>query len=179
MSCCSVLGLVFLVVTNLAIIIAFATPYWVEYRGQINQGLWAYCQSDSCTWVFEDQYKAFSRTTIDVNSAWWIATLALMCFGLFLALFALLLATIALCCDCRGCNASHAIGGLLLLTFLSLGVAATVFGVCANKYYNVETEMTFTTGKRFGWSFWLDAGAAGLALVTSFIYVIEGRGKSA
>ncbi|CAG5115016.1 unnamed protein product [Candidula unifasciata] len=177
MSCGAVIGLVFLVITNLAVIIAFVTPYWVEFRAHRNQGLLAYCQSDSCTWVFEDQYRSLS--SFDVTSEWWIATIALVSFGFVLCIKALLLATIALCCDCRGCNASHAIGGILLLAFLSLGVAATVFGVCANKYHDVDVEMTSLIGRRFGWSFWLNTGAAGAALITSFIYVILGRSKSA
>ncbi|XP_012946233.1 uncharacterized protein LOC106013914 [Aplysia californica] len=177
-TCCSVLGLIFLVITNLTIIIAFATPYWVEFgSGSSNQGLWAYCRSDQCTWVFEDHYKILSP--MKVSEGWWIATLGLMCAGLALGLLALLLATIALCCDCRGCNASHAIGGMLLTAFLALGVAAVVFGVCANKYYSVLLEATLLSGKQFGWSFWLNAAASGLALLTSFIYIIEGRGKSA
>lgn len=173
-TCGSVFGLVMLVLTNLAVIICFATPYWVEFRYGSNLGLWAVCKADSCTWVFEENYKTFSN--IDVGSGWWIATLGLMCFGLALCLFALLMATIALCCDCRGCNASHAIGGLLLLAFINLGVAAVIFGVCANKYEDVQLERN---AKYFGWSFWLNAGAAGMSLVTAFIYVIVGRGKSA
>ena len=38
-----------------------------------------------------------------------------MCVGLGLALFALLVATIALCCECKRCNSSHAVAVLLLL----------------------------------------------------------------
>ena len=48
-------------------------------------------------------------------SAWWLSTQAMMCVGLGLALFALLVATIALCCECKRCNSSHAVAVLLLL----------------------------------------------------------------
>uniref|UniRef100_A0A2C9LVS3 Uncharacterized protein n=1 Tax=Biomphalaria glabrata TaxID=6526 RepID=A0A2C9LVS3_BIOGL len=118
-TCCAVFGLVFLVLTNLAIIISFATPYWIEFKAGDYQGLWAHCKANSCTWVFEDNYKLNTITTathIDISSEWWIATQGLMCFGLSLALFSLLFATIALCCDCRGCNTSQVISGLLLMS---------------------------------------------------------------
>lgn len=176
-TCCSILGLVFLVITNLAIIISFATPYWIEYRHQRNQGLWAFCAEDSCTWVFEDDYSKF--TTVKVTEAWWISVQALTCFGLSLGLFSMLLATIALCCECKACNASCAIAGLLIMAFLSLGVAAVDFGICANKYLKVDLEVSSPNGRRFGWSFWLDCASACLALLTSFIYMIAGRGKYA
>ena len=52
-TCCAIVGLVFLVLTNLAIIIAFATPYWMVTE-RINRGLWAYCDHQTCTWVFQE-----------------------------------------------------------------------------------------------------------------------------
>ncbi|KAH9513742.1 hypothetical protein Btru_041986 [Bulinus truncatus] len=66
-TCCAVFGLVFLVLTNLAIIIAFATPYWIEFRVGNYQGLWAHCRANSCTWVFERNYNP-ELTQINVNS---------------------------------------------------------------------------------------------------------------
>lgn len=44
-----------LVVTNLATIISFATPYWLEGKGtKGTQGLWAKCVGQECTWVFQE-----------------------------------------------------------------------------------------------------------------------------
>ncbi|XP_059154928.1 transmembrane protein 47-like [Physella acuta] len=174
---CSVIGLVFLVLTNLAIIITYATPYWLEHRMGWNHGLWARCRSDSCTWLFQENYKIMTNS--NVESEWWIATIALTSLGLIFALFSLLLATIALCCECRRCNPSVVIGVLLFMAFLCLSVAAVVFGVCSNKYDNAGIHYTISSGVRFGWSFWLDVAAAGLALLTSLIYCLVGRGKSA
>lgn len=59
-SCAAVIGLIMLVITDLAIIISFATPYWQESKllfRSSSSGLWAYCTSDDCTWIFEDGYR--------------------------------------------------------------------------------------------------------------------------
>ena len=57
-SCAQILGLIMLVNTNLAIIIAFATPYWVLFTlGLKNIGLWAECAGEHCTWVFDNDFE--------------------------------------------------------------------------------------------------------------------------
>ncbi|RUS69418.1 hypothetical protein EGW08_022816 [Elysia chlorotica] len=172
-TCCSVLGIIGLVLTDLAVIISFATPYWVQFKGSLNQGLWAVCQSDSCQWFFEDNYTAALDTDVD----WWVSVQGLVSVGLGLGIFCLILATVALCCQCRSCNTSQCIGVLLVLAFLSLGVGAVVFGVCANKFEEVMMDYDNNNGRRFGWAFWLDAAAAGGALLTALIYMIDGRGR--
>jgi len=184
-TCCSIFGLIFLVITNLAILIAFATPYWVELSPtrSTNQGLWARCQADKCEWVFDDGYTRGGVNEMSVDSDWWYASTGLVSGGLFMSLMALLLATVALCCDCRGCNSSHGIGAMLLIAFLALGSAAVVFGVCANEEDDVNLNFDVVkggqaSGRNFGWSYWLNIGAAGLSLITSLIYIIDGRNKS-
>ncbi|XP_041362167.1 uncharacterized protein LOC121378129 [Gigantopelta aegis] len=177
-SCCAIFGLVFLVITNLAIIIAFATPYWLELRspysftGGENRGLWAYCSDEACTWVFQDHSIWRQR-----ESGWWIATQALMSVGLALGLMSLLFATLALCCECRGCNCSHAIAGLLMIAFLVLGTSVVVFGINAHSDSSFKAEINWTkhARARFSWSFWLGVGSSGLAFLTSLIYACEGR----
>ncbi|KAL8623733.1 hypothetical protein ACOMHN_004796 [Nucella lapillus] len=105
--------------------------------------------------------------------AWWLATQGLMSVGLGLALFALLVATIALCCECKRCNSSHAVCGLLLLAFLSTGVAVVVFGVCADLYLDVSLQPI----KHFAWSFWLATAASALSLLTAVVYACESRAR--
>ncbi|XP_070208728.1 claudin-18-like [Littorina saxatilis] len=166
-TCCAIVGLVFLVLTNLAAIIAFATPYWISTM-KINRGLWAYCDERTCTWVFQEAPFYLDEQ----SSTWWLATQGLMCVGLGLTLFALLVATIALCCECKGCNSSHAVSGLLLLAFLVLGVAVVVFGISANQsVMQVGLEGIIS----FAWAFWLACAASGLALFSSIVYCLEGR----
>ncbi|GFO10333.1 hypothetical protein PoB_003683800 [Plakobranchus ocellatus] len=172
-TCCSVLGVIGLVLTDLAIIISFATPYWIQARANLNQGLWAFCRSDSCSWFFEENY----ITEVETDVGWWIAVQGMISVGLGIGILCLLVATIALCCECRGCNTSQCIGVLLLLAFLSLGVGAVVFGVCAHKFEDVELEWTLTHGKKFGWAFWLDTVAAGMALLTGLIYLVDGSSR--
>ncbi|PVD32559.1 hypothetical protein C0Q70_08000 [Pomacea canaliculata] len=105
--------------------------------------------------------------------AWWLATQAMMCFGLGLALFALLVATVALCCECKRCNSNHAVAGLLLLAFLVIGVAVVVFGISAKDELSVDLE----SQQRYSWSFWLAAASSGLSLISAIIYVCEGRAQ--
>lgn len=186
-TCCSVLGLILLVLTNLCCLIAFSTPYWVVFNdiGTHNQGLWAFCSGDSCSWVFEDKYMANAK--MDVDSDWWLASVGLVSAGFGMALFALIFASAALCCDCRGCNASHTVAGLLLLSFLSLSTAAVVFGVCAHKYEDVHIgvltqednlfDKLAASFRQVGWSYWLDIGSAGMALLTALVYIFDGRNK--
>ena len=46
---------------------------------------------------------------------WFLATQGLMCVGLAVTFLALLIATIALCCECRRCNSNHVVAGFLLM----------------------------------------------------------------
>ncbi|KAL8619271.1 hypothetical protein ACOMHN_056915 [Nucella lapillus] len=170
-TCCAVLGLVLLVVTNLAAIIAFATPYWIKSGLHVNRGLWAFCDPAVCTWVFQDSHYYMQEQ----ESAWWRATQGLMCIGLALTLLALLVATVALCCECRACSASHVVAAVLIIAALALGVAVTVFGICANYHLSVDLSSL----RQFSWSFWLTVAASGLALFTSMVYALEGKTRKA
>ncbi|KAJ8307639.1 hypothetical protein KUTeg_014804, partial [Tegillarca granosa] len=159
-SCAAVFGLIMLVITDLAIIISFATPYWEESKVlSRSSGLWAFCSSDDCTWIFEDGYR-------NSDPDWFRATQGLMTVGLCVGLVALIIATLALCCQCRKCNYG----------ILSIGIAVVVFGV---KAADSGTRIDWTESRsfnRFGWSFWLAAGSSGMALLTSFIYCCTCRG---
>lgn len=52
-SCAAISGLIMLVVTNLAAIVSFATPYWREQTSS-TEGLWATCHGTQCQWVFDN-----------------------------------------------------------------------------------------------------------------------------
>ncbi|XP_067665309.1 uncharacterized protein [Haliotis asinina] len=180
-TCCAILGLILLVVTNLCIIISFATPYWLEikdidvnlYHQPAHRGLWAYCDYRECTWVFHGNYDRASDTI------WWKATQALMSCGLALGLLSLMLATMALCCGCKDCNASIAVSILLILSALSMGGGVVTFGINAHSDANFQAELSWdehpNVKKIFSWSFWLGVAAPGWALLTSIMYCIEGR----
>ncbi|XP_021355456.1 uncharacterized protein LOC110451654 isoform X1 [Mizuhopecten yessoensis] len=178
-SCAAVLGLTFLVITDLASIISLATPYWLEHSigvfGLVGRwtfhGLWATCDSDQCSWVFEDGARVLS------SAEWFKATQGLMSVGLGLALLALIVATLALCCQCHGCNYAGVVAGLLLLCFLCIGVAVALFGIKASQDFNaVVTSEDLALGQeyKYAWSFWLAAGASGMALITSIVYGCAG-----
>ncbi|XP_033726878.1 uncharacterized protein LOC117316424 [Pecten maximus] len=178
-SCAAVFGLTFLVITDLATIISFATPYWLELNiglfglsGQWKfHGLWATCDRDQCSWVFEDGARVLS------SAEWFKATQGLMSVGLGLALLALIVATLALCCQCHGCNYASTVAGLLLICFLCIGVAVALFGIKASQDFNaVVASENLALGQeyKYAWSFWLAAGAAGMALITSIVYGCAG-----
>ncbi|XP_071114635.1 transmembrane protein 47-like [Haliotis cracherodii] len=179
-TCCAILGLVLLVVTNLCIIISFATPYWLEikeddlvYQQPAHRGLWAYCDYRECMWIFQRNY---DRTS---DAIWWKATQALMSCGLALGLLSLMLATMALCCGCKGCNASLAVSILLVLAALSMGGGVVTFGINAHSDQNFKAVVSWdehdNVKKIFSWSFWLGIAAPVWAILTSIVYCIEGR----
>lgn len=59
-SCLAVMGIIWLVITNLAIIICFSTPFWTEeYMFSLisNEGLWAKCGINTCVWFFENDFE--------------------------------------------------------------------------------------------------------------------------
>ncbi|XP_060564293.1 uncharacterized protein LOC132723568 isoform X2 [Ruditapes philippinarum] len=168
-SCAQILGLIMLVNTNLAIIISFATPYWIVHAlGYGNLGLWAECLGEKCTWVFDNEFELQSQ-----RLDWFKATQGLMSVGLGLGLIALLVATLSLCCTCHSCNPHHPICGLLLTSCLSMAVGIVIFGVKAHDEWNIELEKGLHGS--FGWSFWVGIGATALAFLTSCIYCCIGR----
>ncbi|KAL3892361.1 hypothetical protein ACJMK2_004572 [Sinanodonta woodiana] len=171
-TCGAIVGLIFLVLTNLAIMIAFATPYWLEHRMIFNrnEGLWADCLDNECTWHFEDNFKFQSQI-----EDWFKATQGLMTVGLVVGLLALLVATLALCCSCKNCNPNHAVAVLLVVGFLCIGVAVVVFAIKASDERNAKLKWDFDTLVRFSWSFWVAIAAAGLSLVTAVIYSCMNR----
>lgn len=166
-SCTAISGLILLVVTNLACIVSFATPYWLEKKGK-TIGLWAECHDQKCEWVFEKS--SYSPTDKDYV----IASQGLMSVGLAVCLIALLVATLALCCQCTSCNHAGFVAGLLITAFLSMGIATAVYGIKTSKEENAK--VSYDASVHFGWSFWVAVGAAGMALVTSLIYGCSSKG---
>lgn len=58
---------------------------------------------------------------------------------------------------------------------LAIGTAVTLFGIKASQDFNAGIEWDGTDLFRFGWSFWLAVGAAGVALLTSIVYGCSGQ----
>lgn len=57
-----------------------------------------------------------------------------------------------------------------ILAVLSIGIAVAVYGIKSSK--EKKAGISFDNGHdfRFGWSFWVGAGAAIMALLTSLLY---------
>lgn len=170
--CCQIIGLIMLVITDLAIIISFATPYWTEFRAnfQRNWGLWARCDNTDCTWMFDNDFNLQQNT-----QDWFKATQALMSLGLCLGLVALLMATLTLCCTCHKCNPNQPICGILVVAGLVLGIAVTIFGIKANSEWHIELQWKLLTVGKFGWSFWVAVSSSIMSLLTASIYGCIGR----
>ncbi|XP_060065980.1 uncharacterized protein LOC132546277 isoform X2 [Ylistrum balloti] len=158
--------------------LAFAPPYWLisAYGRMTRLGLWASCNDvfnqGECIWSMDSRFGYQ-----DSLPQWFKATQGLMSVGLGLALLALIVATLALCCQCHGCNYASAVAGLLLMCFLCIGVAVALFGIKASQDFNaVVTSENFALGQeyKYAWSFWLAVGAAGMALITSIVYGCAG-----
>lgn len=160
-----------LVITNLAIIITFATPYWsVHLFGLRNDGLWAQCHDEDCEWAFSNDF-ALER----LFPAWFKAVQGLMSVGLGLSLVALLIATLSLCCTCHSCNPHQPVCGLLLLSCITMAVGIIVFGIKASEEWEIGLEKKLNNKGKFGWSFWVGVAAVAMAFLTSFIYCCIGR----
>ncbi|KAK6167454.1 hypothetical protein SNE40_021479 [Patella caerulea] len=140
--------------------------------GRVNQGLWAVCSESNCRWAFQNDLAIQKNYPV-----WWVAVQALMAFGLFLGLMSLLVATLALCCECKGCNSSHAVAGILMIGFIIMGIAVVLFGVKAHLDRGTEMELERRSSSRFSWSFYLGISASALSLFTSLIYACDGRNR--
>ncbi|KAL5013554.1 hypothetical protein ScPMuIL_007824 [Solemya velum] len=169
-SCAAILGIILLVLTNLAIIICFATPYWLEARHIYTRGLWAHCDDRDCTWMFQDEFAIQKHLPV-----WYQVAQGLITAGLTCSLIGLLIATLVLCCQCQNCNGNHAVAGLLLITFLVMGVGIIIFAIKSSKEFNASIEWTVTGTYRFGWSFWMAICACGMSLITAIVYACMGR----
>lgn len=171
-----ILALFFLVISNLAIIISFATPYWLEFRSSElmqganhHRGLWAYCDSSSCKWVFDNNF------LIQKELGEWIhAAQALYSVGFACGLISLMIATVALCCNCGG-NAHKAVAVLLMIAVLCMGVCLIIYGIQMNKQYKAGLTWREDSRAKICWSFWLGIGACAVTFLTSVIYACEGR----
>ena len=56
-----------------------------------------------------------------------------------------------------------------------MAIGIIIFGVKANKDWQIELQWDRMSQGRFGWSFWVANGAAAMALLTSVIYCCMGR----
>lgn len=171
-----VFRIVLLVLTNMAVILAFSSPYWiieiVNYgTGEARHGLWFECGSNKeCVTNYRLQYKPEIQ-----SKPWFIAVQGLMSVGLALCLLSLLIATISLCCQRQNCSPSGTIAGLLLTTFLAMCVAVILFGIKASQVLDVKVSFDDSGIDRFGWSYWVAAASAALSLVTSGVYGCASR----
>ncbi|GAB1606645.1 transmembrane 47-like [Argonauta hians] len=173
-TCMVIVALFFLVVSNLAIIISFATPYWMEFRdpvynkgGNHHRGLWAYCSPSNCRWVFDNNFLIQKDLGVLIQ-----ITQALYSFGASCGLLSLLIATMALCCDCK-CNAHKAVAILLILAVVFMSVGLVIYGIAMNETYNVSISWEKDSRARICWSFWLGVGACVVSFLTSIIYAFE------
>lgn len=153
-----ILALFFLVISNLAIIISFATPYWLEFRSSElmqganhHRGLWAYCDSSSCKWVFDNNF------LIQKELGEWIhAAQALYSVGFACGLISLMIATVALCCNCNS-NAHKAVAVLLMIAVLCMGVCLIIYGIQMNKQYKAGLTWREDSRAKICWSFWWES----------------------
>ncbi|XP_014778601.1 transmembrane protein 47 [Octopus bimaculoides] len=173
-TCMVIVALFFLVVSNLAIVISFATPYWIEFRnpvfhsgGNHHRGLWAYCDSSSCKWVFDNNFLIQKDLGVLIQ-----VTQALYSIGAVCGILSLLIATIALCCDCK-CNAHKAVAILLILAVVFMSIGLVIYGIAMNKKYDAAITWNESSQAMICWSFWLGVGACVVSFFTAIIYAFE------
>ncbi|XP_059172944.1 uncharacterized protein LOC131953661 [Physella acuta] len=189
-SCVLITAIICVLITTVAIIVAFATPNWVKYHNQVpgsgvckcgdcDCGMWLQCEGgvqdgsiDNCKWYFADEYR-IERDLPD----WFKAVQGLMTCSIATSLIALIIGLFSLCCSCKHCSPHQAAITFVFLTFMLVTASVCVFG--AKGYmdygYTVVAEDSSDKQKMFGWSFWVAVGAAGMSLISSILYLCVDR----
>lgn len=190
-SCLAVTAIICVLVTTVAVIVAFATPNWLNFEGQTSDtlcscpstcdcGLWLYCTGgsltatgdvDNCKWFFSDDF-LIEEGLPD----WFKATQGLMSCALASALLALFIGLFSLCCKCKTCNPNMVAGAFANLTFVLLAIAVCVFGAKAHMDHKATVLTEQGMGVPiFGWSFWVAVGGAFMSLISALLYFCVGR----
>ncbi|XP_076457689.1 uncharacterized protein LOC143291619 [Babylonia areolata] len=192
MASCVVVTAVFSVlITAVAIIVAFATPNWLKFRGSnptslctsgsifdycktCDCGLWLRCHGDiteagnldNCRWFFADDFY------IEQNLPnWFKAVQGMMGVAVASSLLALLIALFSLCCYCKNCNPHQAACAFIGLTFLLVASSVCVFGAKSHLESDAQVKAeTLSFHPLFGWSFWVAVGAGGMAFISTILY---------
>ncbi|KAH9514884.1 hypothetical protein Btru_021255 [Bulinus truncatus] len=113
---------------------------------------------------------------IQEEGDWFKAVQGLMSCAIASSLISLIVGLFSLCCSCKNCSPHHASGVFILLTFMLVTTAVCLFGAKGHLEYGMEavTDSNQIVSV-FGWSFWVAVGAAGMALISSFLYLCVGR----
>jgi ABC-type sugar transport system permease subunit len=185
-TCVIVMAILCVLVTAVAIIIAFATPNWVrlDYNSSMicdcsdcDCGLWLTCRGgfltdgsiDNCRWFFSNEFEVEKKLP-----NWFQAVQGLMACSVLTVLMSLVVGLFSLCCYCNRCNPYQAAGAFVNLTFLLVAAAVCVIGVKGHLDHNIhflEPDDPATPVAVFGWSFWTALGSAVMALISSALYM--------
>ncbi|KAL3892378.1 hypothetical protein ACJMK2_004588 [Sinanodonta woodiana] len=167
-------GLMVLTICVIASVIALVTPYWLEsddiINGRHHMGLFATCNANCCTWIFEDE-----TWHLKYEPDLFISTQGLMLVGVLVGLVALLVAILALCCTCEKCNSNNAVAAFIIVGFLCMGSAVVVFGIKVSSEKEAKLKWDSESFVWFRWSYWIAIVAVGLALVSALMYSCKNR----
>jgi hypothetical protein len=168
-SCFVVTGLVLIALAFIASAVSFVAPFWMHQLPITNQGLWAVCHSDNkCTWFFENDFKWEDNLPL-----WWKAAQGLFAFGVLFLLTAFLTACVFLCSACcKSLFVVHLVNGLLVLAFITEGIALGLFGAKAYEEFNASYDRGTTV--YFDWAFWVGCGGVLVDLIAILFYTCEG-----
>uniref|UniRef100_A0A2C9JSC1 Uncharacterized protein n=1 Tax=Biomphalaria glabrata TaxID=6526 RepID=A0A2C9JSC1_BIOGL len=188
-SCVLITAIICVLITAVAVIVAFATPNWAKFQTLSSTGLcdcqtcdcglWLQCAGgandgsiDNCKWYFTDEFRIEK-----LLPEWFKAVQGLMSCAIASSLISLIVGLFSLCCSCKNCSPHHAAGVFILLTFMLVTTAVCLFGAKGHLDYDMKvvTDDTNLTVSIYGWSFWVAVGAAGMALISSFLYLCVGR----
>ncbi|BFZ25914.1 hypothetical protein BsWGS_28953 [Bradybaena similaris] len=189
-TCLIVVAITAILITNVAIIISYATPNWVTFERNATAfcdcldcdcGIWLYCKggflkdgsTENCHWFFSDNFKLELKLP-----DWFQAVQGLMTCAVVTSFIALIIGLFSLCCYCKNCNPHQAAAGFIGLTFCLLAAAVCLFGVKGHLDYGLgifQSDNPATPQPILSWSFWVAVGAAALALLSSLLYCCVGQ----
>ncbi|XP_064617294.1 uncharacterized protein LOC135481392 [Liolophura sinensis] len=170
----------FLLLTFLAVAVAFSCPEWLlDQRILISRdsfytkGLWLRCQRPSsdfrygnCEWLFADNFRIQKDEPV-----WFLAVQILFSLALAISALAVIFGSCAAICGkrCRGFSVTC---GFLNLTFLLLVAAVALFW--AETYVKLQARPS-GDGLVMGWSFWVAVGSTGTCLISTILYYFLSR----
>lgn len=149
-------------------IVALLVPYWVDDKNWLvnadTYGLWGGC---TCNWYYHDFDDVSSSKLEDwFQAVQWLYAAAVAFMGISL----LTIFVVSCCSEKSYGRALTAVGSLMLVAAVLIGVALVLFGVKGKDDRGIGLNST----PKLIWGFWIGVGGFGLALVTAIVLLIQG-----
>jgi len=181
--CVRAFAVVFLIISTIACIIHFISPYWTVLTTGPTQGLWGSCAttldfkkfSDSlrnCVWFSQNDF-AWEKALDN----WQYACQGCSGFGVLFMLLALPIGCGSLCC-CKSDRLAFFAGATTILAGILVGVAIGVWGYFGHDTIGVIPFVNEPAGN-YEWGYYVGVGGVLLSWIAGGMFFCSKSGKSA